>query len=458
MNASIQKQYKRIVSTFCPSGERAVNLLAYASFVQNVDAKPIWTQAFREALKEHRHLFLPKGKYYIDDTVILPSGTRIVAHKKAEICLVKGTKVVGFRSAEVIDGSTKRVDLDAPMSENITICGGIWSTEFTERAEYGKVGALDPADSMHGVHALMLFSGVRNLHLKRMTIKHAPAFALQLGRLDRFVVEDVRFVSCYADGVHVNGFVQNGLIRNVSGECGDDLVALNAYDWQNSTIHRGPIENVVVANVRSKGNAFHLMRLLPGVTSKSEGEIDCYIQDILISNIRGVSTYKLYLQTPSYRGTPEGASVGWMKNVTIQKLRIVKDRPSDQTPNYLDADPITGHFGVFELGSHIDGLTLRDIRVKFKCEEKYQSLAHLIVAGPKSCYLEKEHLEIFDPYVKSTVKNLAYRNIRVDGKRVSDLREHIKEISFEGLYASDCTDGFGKIESVRQIKRKKDKA
>lgn len=288
-------------------------------------------------------------------------------------------------------------------------------------------------------------------YLDKMVFKNTPAFALQLGRVDNFIVEKIKFKGCYADGVHINGFVKNGVVKNISGEVGDDLVALNAYDWPTSTINQGPIENIVVAKVVSKGEEFHLMRLLPGVTAENEGKIDCYMKDILISDIQGVNTYKLYLQTPEYKEKPEGASVGWMKNITIEKLNIVKDRPSDGTPNYQNAEPVTGHFGVFELGSNIDGLTLKDIKVEFKCDDKYSSLANLIMVGPKSCYIEDRGIEVFDPYIKNTVKNLAYKNIKVNGKKVGDLKRYIKEISFDRIYDSEYASGFGKIENIIKI-------
>jgi len=425
-----------------------INIFDFSKYIKKTETRDIWTDAFREALKCGKYLFIPKGKYYIDDTVILPSNITIQADKKAEICLVKGTKVVGFRNADVIDGSKRKVDFDEPMSENIVINGGIWATEYDARAAYGKICAFDDEDSMHGVHAFMLFSGVRNLHLSNLTFKSTPAFALQLGRLDNFIVEKIKFDSCYADGVHINGFVKNGVVTNVEGEVGDDLVALNAYDWPNSTINQGPIENVRITNIKSKGKGVHWMRFLPGVTSEAEGKIDCYIKDIFVSNIKGVTTYKLYLQTPIYKEKPEGATVGWMKNITIQKLKIVKDRPSDETSNYQAADPLTGRFGVFELGSNIDGLILKDIKVKFKCESKYAKNVKLIMVGPKSSRIEDKGIEIFDPYVKSTVKNLAYKNITVNGKKVKNLKNHIEEIIFDKIYDSEYATGYGKVENI----------
>lgn len=49
--------------------------------------------------------------------------------------------------------------------------------------------------------------------------------------------------------MHVNGGVKNGVIKNLSGHTEDDLIALNAYDWDNSSINFGAIENLTVEGV-----------------------------------------------------------------------------------------------------------------------------------------------------------------------------------------------------------------
>lgn len=428
-----------------------INIRNFTNYVEKKFDKDIWTEAFRKALHESHYVYIPKGKYYIDGCIVLSSKSKIKAHKKAEICLTKETKTVMIRNADVIDGSKQLISDEQPITCDIHIEGGVWSTEYDKRAEYGKICIFDEKDSMHGVHALMLFSGVKNLHLKNLVFKNTPAFSVQLGRIDNFIIEKIKFIDCYADGIHVNGGTKNGVIRNICGQAGDDLVALNAYDWPTSTINQGPIENVVIYNVNSQGKSFNLMRIQPGKTSVKNGNIDCYIKNIIIDNIKGVETYKMYFQTPEYVGEPEGSFVGDIENVLIKNLKIFKTRPSDGTPNYVNADPITGHFGVFELGSNINGLTLQNIKVKFKCENKYKNLEHFIVVGPKSCYFEKENLEVFDPYVISQVKNLRYKNIKINGKKVENIMEHVKEIKFEKLYDSEYASGYGEIENTIKL-------
>ena len=432
----------------------AKSVVEYDNFTKNITigdtVRKIWTDAFRVALKENEHIYIPQGKYYLDDTVVIPSNRKITADKNAFVCIVKGTKVVMFRNEHVIDGSARSVGMQESHSENIVIDGGIWATEYNCRAEYGAIGAFDNEDSKHGVHALMLFSGVKNLWVKNAVYKNTATFALQIGRTENFLIENLTFDDCYADGVHLNGEIKNGVVFNIKGHTEDDLVALNAYDWDNSTINNGFIENVTVSRIYSTGGHCHCMRVLSGVTREEMGNIDCYIKNVHISYITGVQTFKMYLQTPPYVGIPEGAKVGRTEDITFENIEIVKTRPSDNGQNYFDKDPITGHFGGFEISENINNLTLRNISFRLEASE-YKDTAHFMVVGPKSWYIKEENLEIFDPYLTSTVKNLRYENIKIDGKEVCDLKSYVKEVSFDRLYDSEYASGFGKVENILKI-------
>lgn len=412
--------------------------------------KKIWTEAFRTAINENEHVYIPAGEYYIDDTVIIPSNRKITADKKAFVCLTNGTKVVMFRTEHVIDGTRRLVTFDEPYSENIEIEGGIWATEYNCRAKYGKLGAFDNEDSMHGVHALMLFSGVKNLRISNAVCKNAATFAIQIGRAENFLIENVEFENCFADGVHLNGVIKNGVVFDVKGHTEDDLVALNAYDWDNSTINNGSMEDITISRIYSTGGECHCMRILAGVTAESMGSIGCSINNVHISYMSGVQTYKLYLQTPVYVGEPEGAKVGNIGNITFENISVEKDRPSDNGQNYYDKDLITGHFGVFEISSNIDKITFKNIDVKLNLPD-YKDTAHFVTVGPKSWYLAEKNMEIFDPYVSSTINEIVYENVTVNGKKVEDISDYLKQVTFDKIYPSEYSSGSGEVKKITKI-------
>ena len=80
---------------------------------------------------------------------------------------------------------------------------------------------------------------------------------------------------------------------------------------------------------------------------------------------------------------------------------------------------------------------------------------HLITAGPKSSYLPEWGIELFDPYVVSETEEIVYKNICVNGKKITDLRTEIKEVSFpdttyEGQYGNG---GSGRVKSVKKERK-----
>ena len=96
------------------------------------------------------------------------------------------------------------------------------------------------------------------------------------------------------------GNVRNVLARNLRGDVGDDLVALNFYDWQNSSVNFGPGDTVLCENLRLR-SGYPAVRLQPAVYRYADGsKVDCALRNILIRNVRGINCFKMYLQTAPY--------------------------------------------------------------------------------------------------------------------------------------------------------------
>ena len=105
----------------------------------------------------------------------------------------------------------------------------------------------------------------------------------------------------FSDGLHVNGGVENLIARNLSGHTEDDLVALNMYDWQVSSTNFGPTKTVLCENLNCEGGC-RALRILPGIYEYADGsKVDCSLTDAIISGVKGINEYKLYLQTPLIR-------------------------------------------------------------------------------------------------------------------------------------------------------------
>lgn len=416
----------------------------------------IWSEAFSFALKNYEDIIIPAGKYYVDKSLVVPQNREIIADENAEIILIKGVKSLLLRNENVIDGSDKPIPKTAIKDENISITGGIWGEENDERLGYGKSGCFDENNSMVGVSTCFLLSNVKNLTLKNLTFRHTAGFAIQMGNISNFAVENICFDVCYADGLHINGGTENGTVKNLYGHTEDDLIALNAYDWDNSSINFGKIENLVVDGVKCDvgGNVHKSIRIQPGIYPYKSGEKeDCFVKNLTIKNVSGVACFKMYLQTPAYTTFPEkNVGVGRMENILFENISADTSEPVDKQPNYLSGNTVTGNFATFEIGSDVKNLTFNNVKTVLN-KAKYPN-SYFIAVGPKTQYIAEKKLELFDPYVCCTIQKINFENVYINNEKKDDLTGFIKEISYDNLYPSALPFGKGKIISVSNEKKK----
>lgn len=416
----------------------------------------IWSDAFSFALKNYEDITIPAGKYYVDKSLVVPQNRGIIADENAEIILIKGVKSLLLRNENVIDGSDKPIPKTAIKDENISITGGIWGEENDERLGYGKSGCFDENNSMAGVSTCFLLSNVKNLTLKNLTFRHTAGFAIQMGNISNFAVENICFDVCYADGLHINGGTENGTVKNLYGHTEDDLIALNAYDWDNSSINFGKIENLVVDGVKCDvgGNVHKSIRIQPGIYPYKSGEKeDCFVKNLTIKNVSGVACFKMYLQTPAYTTFPEkNVGVGRMENILFENISADTSEPVDKQPNYLSGNTVTGNFATFEIGSNVKNLTFNNVKTVLN-KAKYPN-SYFIAVGPKTQYIAEKKLELFDPYVCCTIQKINFENVYINNEKKDDLTGFIKEISYDNLYPSALPFGKGKIISVSKDKKK----
>lgn len=416
----------------------------------------IWSEAFSFALKNYEDIIIPAGKYYVDKSIVVPQSRGIIADENAEIILIKGVKSLLLRNENVIDGSDKPIPKTAIKDENISITGGIWGEENDERLGYGKSGCFDENNSMAGVSTCFLLSNVKNLTIKNLTFRHTAGFAIQMGNISNFAVENICFDVCYADGLHINGGTENGTVKNLYGHTEDDLIALNAYDWDNSSINFGKIENLVVDGVKCDvgGNVHKSIRIQPGIYPYKNGEKeDCFVKNLTIKNVSGVACFKMYLQTPAYTTFPEkNVGVGRMENILFENISADTSEPVDKQPNYLSGNTVTGNFATFEIGSDVKNLTFNNVKTVLN-KAKYPN-SYFIAVGPKTQYIAEKKLELFDPYVCCTIQRINFENVYINNEKKDDLTGFIKEISYDNLYPSALPFGKGKIISVSKEKKK----
>ncbi len=443
----------------------AVSLDVYAHLTRESEHGTIWTDALQTALRDHERVIIPPSDtvYFIDDTVVVPSHRHIEA-TGAILRLTPDCEVLMLRNAHTVDGTHAPISTDV-RDENISIHGGRWEESQTKRGGYGKSGRYTHFGEdgngggrlFYGVSTCLFFNNLSGLTLTDMTFAHTAGFAVQTGDLTNGVFENITFDACYADGLHLNGNSENLLIRQVRGEVGDDLVALNMYDWQNSSVDFGPTRNVLCDGLDLfPSSRYKALRIEPGIYTYDDGStLDCGLFDAIIRHVTGIATFKMYFQTPCYRiGTePERGGVGSSDNLFFEHIHVDLTGPIDKLGEYVESHPVKGTFAAFELGSHIGYVSFEHIDFTYYPEKFPMSC--LVCVGPKS--VRVGDTEVFDPYLTSHVGTVVLSDIRVNGhvrqktnaeNEPLEWEKLVREIAFDDINGDGHSTGCGTIQEV----------
>lgn len=431
----------------------ACHLSDYRAFAETDEHGTVWTKALQRALREHEVVIIDPAEeiYYIDDTVVIPSDRRIEA-TGAVIRLTPACEVLMLRNEHTADGTNAPIDT-AMRDRNITIHGGRWEESREKRLGYGKSGRYtwkkdgEVRRPFYGISTCMLFNNIDGLRITDAMFSHTAGFAVQVGDIQGAVFENIGFDSCYADGLHINGRTENVFIRHIFGEVGDDLVALNAYDWQDSSVNFGAIGTVWCEDLDLwETSRYQAFRLVPGLYTYADGStVDCAVHDIVVKNVRGIRTFKMYFQTPAYTigETPERGDVGSGDNIFFEDIDVDLISPVDGTGGHGNDHEIYGVFGAFEVCANIGYLSFENIRLVTYPEKNPYS--YLVRVGPKALFIKGR--EIFDPYVSCRLEILSLKDITVNGVAV-DMQTLVRAVAFEDINGDGLSTGHGEIGTV----------
>lgn len=366
----------------------------------------VWSDAIECCLRENGSAHIPKTAepLYIDRPIVLPSGSRLIVHPQTEIRLrigAAGTCMV--RNANIVFAQTRPVSLCAGADTGIVIEGGIWSDQMNEGR--GRGGAYDQAGSMPGSRGMFLLHNVSGITVRNVRFRDCSSFAVQIGNAEDFVVENIVFDET-ADGIHVEGPSARGIIRHIAGKTNDDAVALNAWDWDDSSLTFGPITDMLVEDVEIRpGYTWSELRLLPGTKVYPGGErVDCDIRRCVFRNIRGVHTFKMYDQPNISKPEEDFADpIGKMSDLFFSDIVVDGIRKTDYYDKSSD--------GVFDICADVEGLSIRNVRFNYIPGED-EMAPFLVSVGPKALTWARGNgwYEVFNPNANPVLKRL-----RIDG-------------------------------------------
>lgn len=366
----------------------------------------VWSDAIDASLAENNAVYIPEmaEPLYLDRSIVIGSGARIVAHPRTEIRMISGdVEYCLIRNRNLVSGQQGPVELCQGADRNILIEGGIWSDQKNNGAgpqgfRKGKKGL------MLGSQGAIVLSNVEDVTIRGVTVKDNSSFGVQIGNARRFLVDNF-CVDGTKDGVHVEGPAEFGVIREVNGPlAGDDVVALNAWDWRTSSLTFGSITDILVqdANVSAGSCA---IRILPGVKTYPDGATEaCDIARCIFSNIRNCHTFKIYDQ-PNIRCIQDdySADLGQVAELYFDDIHVV---PLDLT-HHMDKSKTA----VFELCEHATGLHFENIYLDYVPGGAYPE--YLLSVGPKSCirpipFAASGTQEIFNPQACPEARDISF--------------------------------------------------
>lgn len=368
----------------------------------------LWSAALQAALDAHPKVLVPARvePYYLDGPLVLCSGRTLLLEPEAQMRLRPGTNTCMVRNAHPVSGWGGALPTDLQPDSDITIQGGVWTDLATAPGESNGNGrgAVDPQGSVPGAHGVIVLSNVARVVVRDLTIRQSRPFGVHLSNVRDFVVENVRFEDHRRDGVHVNGPAADGIVRGVSGVTGDDMVALNGWDWQYSTMTFGTIERVLVEDVTGRSlqteasgpvpDGSAEIRLLPGHKRFEDGSrLACDLQDIVIRRVRAIRCFKMYDQP----------------NLELGRDRDFSDPIGDMRRIFVrDVVTVPLHEALVQVHSNVDGLDIADVAL----EASALTPGYAVVSvGPLSAVYKHNPddpatwVEIFSPDKDCTVRN-----------------------------------------------------
>ncbi len=396
------------------------------------DGYRIYTDAIQKALDTYKCIKISKREtMYIDKSIVLKSGYRLFVDKTQRIANIPGIKTCLLRNENLVNGADKPGFINNPDTD-ISVDGGIWDGSNFHNSEEGRIQTgLTP--EYKGALSLMIFVNVENFVLRNAEFKNGGiSYAVQICCANKFKISNLKFIKYGRDGVHVNGPASYGEICNLHGEdMEDDMVALNAWDWDTSAITFGNIENLYVHDNKSTNNE---LRLLPGQKVYENEKIDCDIRNCILENLSGIYTFKLYCQPNITNAIVKGyddtsGTVGNIYNIWFKNIKINENREI----GFNDL-PVNG---IFDVCANCHNLHFEDIEVVYTKEALKEKNLSFMSVGPLSAVWTngsdnpEDWGEVFAPDSVCHVDDIYFKNVVFKDGKAADKNELVKTVKLE---------------------------
>ncbi len=239
----------------------------------------------------------PDGRFAVSRALEITDGTRLICSPKTHLRLADGANCPIIKNRHKGRQITRRV----------TIEGGVWDgnnlAQQRDKPKDKTFAGAGPGGE------LVCFNFMEDFTLRDLTVKDPESYAVMLTGVDRFTVENITFdfnmKRPNMDGIHVNGYARNGLIRNLKGSTNDDMVALNSDEgfW---LCENADIENITIDGLYNGAYGFTGVRLL---SRKAK------VRNIAIRNVYGA--FRLNAVNFTHWGEDPAAEYGHFDGILI---------------------------------------------------------------------------------------------------------------------------------------------
>ena len=386
-----------------------------------------------QILSEYDRVALPKltKPVVLNRPIVLKSGKHLTVHPETVVRLQEGCGGCMVRNEHPFDGRFVPFP-EKCQDHDISVEGGIWELGDMGVSPYDNNAAMQALGESNfslvdgngnktdaaghaGGHGMLLgvffFSNVERFSARNAVIRKCNFYGILIAGGHHFQIENITFDDNYKDGVHINGPSSYGTVRNVSGTTGDDLLALNAWDWCRSAASFGAIHHIEAENLSCDGREF---RLLPGRKTYEDGtQVECPIYDCTFNNMSGLYLYKMYQQpncTNDLTGEQDKSDIpGVIERISFDNIQVAQLGGIGLGEVSVDA--------IFEICADCRDIHFRNICLDMTKEEFVRSGMKLVKVGPKSSTWKRGYTdpaywcELFDTELVCTAEDICFQNI-----------------------------------------------
>lgn len=389
------------------------DLREFEDMVYTKDGKRVYDNAIMAALAKYKAVEIPlMDTLYLAEPIIMRSGYRLRLGEGQHIANVPGVRTCLVRNQSIANAASRRA-VHEDFDTDISVEGGIWDGSLPENAgEESRLGT-GMTPEFKGALAIMIFVNIENLVISDAEfVNGGICYGVQLGNIRHFRISGLKYMGYGRDGVHVNGPAAYGEICNLRGQdLGDDIIALNAWDWDTSAITFGTIEKMYVHDNRTSNNE---LRLLPGRKMYEDDFVDCHVRDCILERLSGIYTFKLYCQPNIFNAEIDGyhdasGTVGNIYNVWFSDIDIDCNRSDG-----FHGLPING---IFDICADCHDLHFCDIRIPLSSADIERAGMRFVSVGPLSAVWKngsdnpEDWGEVFDPDAVCHAEDLYFDNI-----------------------------------------------